>query len=409
MTLRERVRSIFVTARGGGLIGPLAIVLAVWLAWLIVRVAVVQNAPVAIAVRIAPDSPSVLSRAAEAEFAAGRVENAAVLARQSLGRSPFDVRALRVVGLTEARRGSVARADQILTLAGNWSLRDDPSHAWLVEQRLRQGDYGSALAHADTILRRRRDLDESIFGLITTAATLDPRGLRASAALLRQFPPWRKLYLESALRSPEGRVAVTNLAVLLQPTPGKFTELELEALYMALITDKRTGTVRALADRLGRPRPGKLRNGGFEGPSTSRPFNWILKASEGVIAEVVQDDADPERMALRVEYDGRTNQRAADQALLLSPGSYMLTGSVKSEDAGRTGGLQWIVTCLETGRAVSSTQQQQGTAAFTWLRFTLKIDIPAHGCSMQWLTLLAIPAERTGTTVSWFDDMEIHQ
>lgn len=408
MSPRERARFIF-AGGGGGLAGVLALVLAIWLGWQIVRAAVVQNAPVALAVRIAPDSPTVLSRAAESEFAADRLENAAVLARQALARSPFDVRALRVIGLTEAKRGNLVQADQLLTLAGNWSLRDDPSHAWLVEHRLRQGDFGSAFAHADTIARRRRDLDESVFELFTTAASLDPRGLRALASQLQAFPPWRKLYLEGALRSPKGQAAVVNLALLLQPTTGKLSESELEAVYLALITDKRTDAVRILADRLNRPPPGTLRNGGFGDPLTSKPFNWMLKVSDGVIAEVVQDDADPDRMALRVEYNGATSQRAADQALLLGPGSYTLTGSVKSEVAGRAGGLQWVVTCLETGRAVSSTTQQQATQAFAWAPFTLEIDVPANGCSVQWLTLLARPAERNGVMVSWFDDMDIRQ
>lgn len=409
ISVRERTRSFAPKVDGAGLVTVLAIVLAVWVSWQIVRGVVVQNAPPGLALRLAPDSPTVLSRAAEAEFAAGQSENAAVLARLALARSPFNVRALRISGLTEAKHGSLADADQILTLAGNWSLRDDPAHAWLIERRLRQGAFTSAFAHADAIARRRRDLDESIFALFTTAANENSTGLRAIASELRDSPPWRKLYLESAVKSPDGQVAVVNLAILLQGTPGRFSPSELEALYMALLTDKRTDAVRVLADRLQRPVPGTLRNGGFGDPATTKPFDWALKVSDGVIAEVVPDDADPARMALRVDYNGSSSQRAADQALLLSPGDYTLTGSVKSEDAGHEGGLGWVVTCLESGRAISTPARQQPAQAFAWTTFSLGISVPESGCSVQWLTLFATPGDRAGPLVRWFDDMEIHR
>ena len=115
------------------------IVAAVVLGWQIAIQPLMQRAPAQLAIRVAPGSPLVLRRAAESELAARRIDNAAALSRDALVRSPFDVRALRVLGLTEARAGREDQADDILTLAGNWSLRDDPAHAWLVERRLRRG------------------------------------------------------------------------------------------------------------------------------------------------------------------------------------------------------------------------------------------------------------------------------
>ncbi|MGV8930453.1 MAG: tetratricopeptide repeat protein, partial [Brevundimonas sp.] len=143
------------SAGAGDIVSFGLIVGAVVLGWQIALQPLMQRAPVEAAIRIAPTSPLVLRRAAEAELGADRNDNAAVLGREAFARSPFDVRALRVVGLTEARAGREDQADDILTLAGNWSLRDDPTHAWLVERRLRQGDYSSAFAHADTLVRRR--------------------------------------------------------------------------------------------------------------------------------------------------------------------------------------------------------------------------------------------------------------
>ena len=118
-------------------IGYGLLALSVWLAWEVLKAPVAARAPPSIGVRIAATSPEVLRRAAEAEFTAGRPGNAEALAEESLVRAPFNARALRVRGLAAAEAGETEQADQLLTLAGNWSLRDDPAHAWLVEYRLR--------------------------------------------------------------------------------------------------------------------------------------------------------------------------------------------------------------------------------------------------------------------------------
>ena len=195
---------------------------AIWLGWQILLQPVIQRAPPELAVRVAPGSPLVLQRAAEAEFVAGekdddarRYDNAASLARDALALAPFNVRALRVVGLTEARAGREPIADEILTLAGNWSLRDDPAHAWLVEYRLRRGDYASSFAHADTLARRREDIRPQIFRLFTLAAATDTaRALPEVARLLDARPPWRQSYFDSLYVSGEGLQVAANLAVL---------------------------------------------------------------------------------------------------------------------------------------------------------------------------------------------------
>ena len=59
---------------------------AVVLGWQIAIQPLIQRAPVEIAVRLAPGSPLALRRAAEAELAAGRIDNAAALSRDALVR-----------------------------------------------------------------------------------------------------------------------------------------------------------------------------------------------------------------------------------------------------------------------------------------------------------------------------------
>jgi hypothetical protein len=318
------------------------IVGGVLLGWQVVIQPLMQRAPAEFAIRLAPTSPLVLRRAAESEFAAGQEDNnptrfrqAAELSRDALARSPFDVRALRVVGLTEAKAGREDIADDILTLAGNWSLRDDPSHAWLVEHRLKQGDYASAFAHADTLVRRREDIRPRVFELFTVAASADSkRALPEVAVLLSARPPWRQAYLESLYGDARGLQVAVNLAILLQAGRAPLTNDELHQLYMQLLEKGQIEAVRVVRTRLNRPSTATLvANGGFDDPTAPQPFQWRLAQDAGVVAEIVPDDVRPADPALRVDYDGYSASRIAEQLLFLAPGRYRLSAQSGSRRA----------------------------------------------------------------------------
>ena len=249
---------------------------AIVLAWQIAIQPLLQRAPVEIAVRLAPESPLALRRGAEVELAAGRDANAAALGRNALIRAPFDVRALRIIGLTESRAGRAERADDILTLAGNWSLRDDPTHAWLVEHRLRRGDYASAFAHADTLVRRRDDVRPQVFRLFTLAAVDDPqRVLPVLARLLAAHPPWRSAYLTALYATTDGLPVAASLAVMLQSGPAPLTNQELQEFYGQSLDKGQIENLKAVRARLNRPRSDALvTNGGFEDATAPEPFQW---------------------------------------------------------------------------------------------------------------------------------------
>lgn len=89
-----------------GFAGYVFVAVAIWLAWEVCKAPLSVRAPAALAVRLAPTSPEVISRAAEAELVAGRVDNAKALSKQALAKAPFDPRSLRVRGLAEAKTGS---------------------------------------------------------------------------------------------------------------------------------------------------------------------------------------------------------------------------------------------------------------------------------------------------------------
>ncbi len=390
---------------------PYALTIAsVLLAWQIVIQPVLQRGPVEVAIRIAPTSPQVLGRAAQTEYVAGRNDNAAILGRTALAHAPFDVRALRVVGLTEARAGRTDRADEMLTLAGNWSLRDDPAHAWLVEHRLRRGDYASAFAHADTLVRRRADIQPQVFSLFTTAAAQDPqRALPVIASLLASFPPWRGDYFRSLIDTPEGLQASATLAIMLQKSRSPVTSEELEPLYLSLLARGQIDAVRTLRSRLNRsPAVDLVANGEFDSPDLPEPFQWILIQKAGATASVEADDSGRTRTALRVEYDGYSAAAIVRQRIFLTPGKYGFRASSRTESGSPAGRLAWTVTCLSGGQALLDIPAVPVGPAQTgpWSQAARDFSVPA-GCPDQWLELHGRALDSRAPMAAWFDTISI--
>lgn len=385
-------------------------VAAVWLAWEVIKAPVAERSAPALAVRIAPGSPEVLRRAAEAELIAGRIENAEVLSNESLAMAPFNARALRVRGLAEARLASVDRADDMLTLAGNWSLRDDPAHAWLTAHRLRRGDYGSAFAHADTLARRREDAYLSVFNLFTIAATQDPRSLPFLARILAAHPPWRRSYLMYLHGRPEGAPIVAGLAIALEPTEGRFTSEELRILYVKWAEAGRFAGLTDLRRRIGRPGLSRrLQNGGFDTPVEEQPipFGWSFGTGPGFSSGVVEDDLSPDNLAFRLEYDGFGSGVFMEQMLILAPGAYLLRGQRRAETAPDEMRLGWEVTCAETAAVILPTTAAVWGPNGTWEGFAIRFEIPRENCTAQWLRLKPRPEDRRTMIAAWFDKLEI--
>lgn len=382
---------------------------AVVLAWQIAIQPLIQRAPVEAAIRLAPGSPLVLRRAAESELVAGRIDNAAGLGRDALGRAPFDVRALRVVGLTEARAGREDAADEILTLAGNWSLRDDPAHAWLVERRLRRGDYASAFAHADTLVRRRQDIQPQVFRLFTVAGTEDPqRSLPVIASLLAAEPPWRDAYLAGLRETPQDLQLAASLAILLEAGRAPMSQVELQRLYRALLNKGQLEALRTVRSRLNRPPPGvAVTNGGFADPDAPEPFQWRLIQKAGVVAEIVADDLRPANPALRIDYDGYATARIAEQLTSLAPGSYRFSAETRSESGEPAARLSWTLSCATGGGAIAALPAGETTARRNvWTTLSGRFVVP-EACPVQWLRLETRAADRRSPTVVWFDKIAI--
>jgi hypothetical protein len=383
------------------------VILGVWLSWQVVREAAIRVLPYEAALRLAPRSPLLLGQAAEAEFLARRSENALWLARRSLGIAPFNVTALRTAGLALGEVQRRDEADQLLTLAGNWSLRDEAAHGWLVDRRLRQGDYGSAFAHADAMVRRRNDLRSPIFDLFTAAAHQDDRARTALAAQLKMRPPWRAAYLAELNRSNDGLGLAAGLAVALKDGPGRFDGRELGALHGRLAANGHYAALRQLRDQLAGPEAAALiTNGTFSGPEASDPLNWTFHRRSGLTIEIAPGPGGDEP-ALRIVHDSFSGGDLISQTLLTPAGRFTLEGRGRPVE-GDISALRWRIGC-EGGRNLLADESLPAMPAGRWSRFTVDFVVPAEGCVAQRLALVPRLEDRRRGLEVWFDDLEIRR
>ena len=389
-------------------LGYVLIAAAVFLGWETIKAPLLTRAPQQ-AVQIGASSPDALGRMAESQFEARRFEDANVLAQESLRQAPFNVRALRILGLVRAREAArQSEADDLLTLAGNWSLRDDPAHAWLIERRLRQGDFSSALAHADTLARRREELHPRVFNLFTQAATLDRRALPPLTALFARNPPWRGEYLQSLRESPQGDAVMFHMASSLAGKPGAFSRSELEVLYKHWLGEGRVKAIQQIRHRTAPNEANALANGDFEIEYAEQalPFGWELGSGPEFSSQIVPDDLDPDHDALRVQVGGDRVNTALDQFLLLPPGSYRLKGVYRVEYGEIAGRADWILRCAESVTPLEVTMSRELSNQTKWTAFSATVQIPATGCTGQHLVLLIQGAEHSSDLAFWIDKVQ---
>lgn len=156
-------------------------------------------------------------------------------------------------------------------------------------------------------------------------------------------------------------------------------------------------------------------NGSFEFPSSGMGFDWNLQPRSerevGHAAEVVQALNVSGKQALRVTYSGKRQiGPPVWQYLNLAPGSYVLTGMVRTDGIKAVRGVQWTVRCVDLDRTlevVAGSERLLGSGEWRTFSMDLRIDPPCRG---QVLQLEAIAAEGSAAFVSgtaWFDDLKL--
>lgn len=373
----------------------------------VVAAALAQALPGRAALSVDPRSASALTDAAETAYDAGQAQAARALARRALSLQPFDVVALRIVGLVDAAQSGPDGADSLMTLAGNWSLRDEPTQAWLLQQRLRHRAFASAFAHADALMRVDSDVWPTMFKVLDAVAQSDPQGFAPLVGRLATDPPWRVAYFESLSADPQHQATAAALAMALARSPHPVTKPELSALLNGLVSGRQYRLADAVWRRVSGAAARVPADGGFDQPQTPEPFGWSIPGGEGAMVGVqVDGDAAGER-ALHVAYDGYSSPELAKAFIVIGPGPHRLTGRMRDDGTAGADQLGWTVRCADDGRILASAPGPETMPAGVWRPFGVDFTVPASGCEGQWLQLTPYPGERQTTIGLWYADLAI--
>ena len=104
---------------------------------------------------VAPWEPVALDELAQRQLTStsGELSSVEDLARRALLSDPLDSRALSLLGFVAERKGDLARAEALMSLAAARSWRNPAPHVWLFAQAIRRGKFEEALVQADGLLR----------------------------------------------------------------------------------------------------------------------------------------------------------------------------------------------------------------------------------------------------------------
>lgn len=380
-----------------------------YLAWSILVQLAIQVLPGSFAQIVAPNSPNVLERLAQERLLASRFDAAERLARAALARQLFNARALRTLAFAVDQGGDKVAADKLMTLAGNWTMRDTAAHLWLYDYRLRTGEYESAFAHLDTILRQRPEFRADAFAALQRGLAVDREALAPIAERLSHDPNWRAPFLAHLGGTAGGQTIAASLAIALKGAGKPLSEAELEALFRAMLAKRNFSLLKALALRLdpglGRAR---LANGDFEGAPGPLPFNWELIGGSGATVDLATIEQSGSK-GLIVEYDGYSAAPLVRQLTLLPPGAYTMAGEAQTDGDPRL--LSWSVTCVESGARLQlesrgGTEGQPDAQGRSKL-FSAGFQVPDQGCGLQWIALATNPGERRDVITATYDNIRI--
>jgi hypothetical protein len=326
--------------------------------------------------------------------------------KRILEHSPYEVVALRNIGIIAASNDDEKGAAKLLDIAARLSLRDYLTHAWLLDYRFRTNEVAPAVTEAD-ILLRQDDQNWPVILPALIALTRDPRIIDPLARVLATQPYWRSTFvtrLGSDNPYPEATLALlSRLKAIGSPA----TKEELDPYFIKMAD--RLSPAQLFAQWVALLPPsarsagkGLLREGDFTGLDASPPFGWRLYPADGVYAE---RNTGPAGMgsALYVSYSGERETVFANQELVLPAGHYRFTGRAYADDAIDAGVFRWSIICMTKGAA-----GVLGTAPINPLpgklgRYSVEFDVPAK-CDQQQLALTGTARDTTFDTLALYVD-----
>ncbi len=329
-----------------------------------------------------PLQAQVLRQQAMASLQANQFDVAIEHARNAVLHAPLEPASSSMLGLAYYLAGKPAQAEAAFTVAGRLGWRDFPTQGYWLDRSLAQGDYQSAVARLDAIMRTNPQLPESRQWLTRIEAVEEAR--RELLIRLAEGPDWLGNYVASAGELDSARFAVRmdliEATAAMGHRPGCQDSLD---------------TINAMASRGGRYAEARrlwkvscarertsalIANSDFayDQGELLTPFDWSLPGAGGLSSAIVNG-----RLELR--NDTLAEVEAARQFVLLPPGRYRFGWQARVD--GNAEALQRLVRlyCPGGNDLVAEAGVSAGAASG---HFAAVVDVPA-GCMPQRLAITA--------------------
>lgn len=325
-----------------------------------------------------PDHPRVLASAAliEVARAAGGGEPVPPETISRLRRlseiSPLFPEPFLVAGATAVREGDYARAERLLLHARTRAPRSAAARYLLADLNLRQNRIGPALEELAVIRRLVPSLS------VTLAPALAQYIARAGAGeevrrVLREDPQLEDLLLTELAADPRNAKTILMLARPYrrsEPVPQWH-----QRLVASLVEAGDYDTAFALWRRYAAPSDAAADVASFQRSSSRSPFTWTF-------AENSAGSANADRNGVHIFFTGRENVTLASRLVMLPPGSYLLSMTVRGR-APAEGAVSWSVTCVPEKQQVARLPIAATGA------LSQRFDVPSD-CSAQKLELIGL-------------------
>ncbi|MEA3275988.1 MAG: hypothetical protein U9Q81_11990 [Pseudomonadota bacterium] len=342
-------------------------------------------------------------------------ETATAFLQRAYAENPAETKPLLVTAGIVRSQGDQARADALVTqaadlLPANPGIQQEAAAYWVSRGHLEQ-----AMQHWSRALEADPAVGEQLFPLLLKIAE-DTRTRGVFKALAYSPPPWwDRFFAEVARRALNVETVRLLYALRRDATDAPFTEKERQAYVKRLQKDGVTTEaylvwVNGLSETE-RAHLGLLYNGGFELGPSNRGFDWHLGNTEHVAANTATTYGIDGNKALHLTFKRREKRyHHLFQPLFLDPGTYRVTGKVRTESLETKGGLKWQAQCrLPTSQTLGESERFLGSGE--WREFSFEFQVP-ESCTAQEIRLHSTGKrafEHKITGAVWFDGMSIRK
>lgn len=383
---------------------------AIWLSVTVTGAALLRRAAPDTALRVAPyDAQSLAAQAVVTiggDNRAATRERAAAWAKAALQRDPTVVAAWRSLAIIAAVEGRDDQATALMDFASRLSRRDLPTQLWLIEDEVRRNDVIGALQHYDMVLRTSESGRDLLLPTLVASISHDEL-VEPVAALLGTEPPWLpNFFAVFGGRAPADENSGKLLELLRAGGyRGEVPYSDLLPARLVTLGEYRTAARVHQALLAGQVNP-KSADDQFGRTPRLAPFDWDMVSSGEIRSEPQLRDGAQGNPSLYVYGDPGNSGIAARKLFVLAPGSYRLVTDVFAEASSAPERLGWTVQCAGSSQTVAQIDVTPKKAGGRQ-SYDVPIEVPASGCTAQWVQIDMFAADRADWSEAWIDRFEI--